>query len=241
MFELLLIAALAQAPPPAAPQAITAEDLALLARSDPFARAPKSSRARLAVSAAGKTMALEIWRSGESGLVRFLDARERGKFLLRLPQGAYFIAPGAKQPIRLPPTHRLAGVVALDELLGVGIAGRYEPLAALHRGTTSRIVEFELRATSSQAPYPRLRWVVDETTRLPLRADFQLQDGRVARIVEWKAWRDRATLAPRTMTVKDVLRQDPPAQVEVLEFEMRDVPAALFSLTDATARAALAQ
>ena len=31
------------------------------------------------------------------------------------------------QPIRLPPTHRLAGVVALDELLGVGIAGRYEP------------------------------------------------------------------------------------------------------------------
>jgi hypothetical protein len=184
-------------------------------------------------------MALEIWRSGENGLVRFLDARERGKFLLRLPQGAYFIAPGAKQPIRLPPTHRLAGVVALDELLGVGIAGRYEPIAAVRRGATSQIVEFELRATSSQAPYPRLRWVVDPTTRLPLRADFELADGRVARVVEWKAWRDRATLAPRTMAVKDVLRQDPPAQVEVLEFEAREVSAGLFSLTDPAARAAL--
>jgi hypothetical protein len=81
--------------------------------------------------------------------------------------------------------------------------------------------------------------VVDETTRLPVRADFQLQDGRVARIVEWKAWRDRATLAPRTMAVKDVLRQDPPAQVEVVEFEARAVAPELFSLTDGTARAAL--
>jgi hypothetical protein len=240
MFELVLAVALAQAPPAATP-AIAAADRALLAASDPFARAPKSSRARLEVKAAGKTMALEIWRSGENGLVRFLDPRERGKFLLRLPAGAYFIAPGAKQPIRLPPTHRLAGVVALDELLGVGIEGRYEPTAAVHRGAAARFVEFELRATSAQAPYPRLRWVVDETTRLPVRADFQLQDGRVTRIVEWKAWRDRATLAPRTLVVKDILRQDPPAQVEVLEFEARDVASGLFSLTDATARAALAQ
>ena len=239
MFELLLVAALAQAPPAAAPKAIAAADLALLAQSDPFARAPKSSRARLAVSAAGKTMALEIWRSGESGLVRFLDARERGKFLLRLPQGAYFIAPGAKQPIRLPPSHRLAGAVALDELLGVGLAGRYEPTAVARHGAAPQIVEFDLRATSPQAPYPRLRWVVDASTRLPLRADFQLQDGRIARIVEWKAWRDRATLAPRTLTVKDLLRRDPPAQVEVLEFEARDVAPELFSLTDPTARAAL--
>jgi hypothetical protein len=240
MFEAaLLVAALLQSPAAAAAPAITAADRALLAASDPFARAPASSRSRLRIGAGGKHMSVEIWRSGENGLVRFLDARERGKFLLRLPAGAYFISPGARQPIRLPPTHRLAGAVALDELFGVGIAGRYEAVGIARRDPAARVVEFELRADTPQAPYPRLRWVVDQGSRLPLRADFMLADGRVARVVEWKTWRDRATLQPRTLTVKDVLRRDPPAEVEVLDFATLDVPAGLFSLSDPAARAAL--
>jgi hypothetical protein len=237
MFEVLLLAAgLAAAQPPA-----TAADRALLAQTDPFARAPSSSRARMQVrTAGGKSMALEVWRSGDDALVRFLDPRERGKFLLRLPAGTYFIAPGARQPIRLPPTHRLAGAVALDELLGVGLEKSYEITRVSRRDPEGRLVEFELKAlTPTAVAYPRLRWVVDERERLPLRADFQLADGRVARVLEWKIWRDRAALAPKTMVIKDVLRQDPPSEVEVLELEERAVPPGLFSLTDPAARIAL--
>jgi hypothetical protein len=242
MFDALLLAALLQSPPAAgtAPNSVSTADRALLARTDPFARAPKSSRSRLAVHAAGRrTIAVEIWRADDRALVRFLDPAEKGKYLLRLAEGTYFIAPGARQPIRLPPTHRLAGVIALDELLGVALEASYEITAVTRRDAKSGVAEFDLRATSKSVAYPRLRWVVDEHAPLPLRADFQLADGRVARVLEWKTWRDRAALQPRSMMIKDVLRQDAPTEVQVVEFESRPVPAGLFSLTDASARSAL--
>jgi hypothetical protein len=84
-----------------------------------------------------------------------------------------------------------------------------------------------------------MRWVVTERERLPLRADFQLADGRVARVLEWNEWRDKSRLTPKTIAIKDVLRGGSPATVEILEFEARDVPANLFSLSDSAARAAL--
>ncbi len=243
MFDALLLAAGLLASATAAPTAaVTGADRALLAGTDPFARAPQSSRARMQVkTAGGKALALEIWRSGEDALVRFLDERERGKYLLRRADGTYFISPGARQPIRLPPSHRLAGSVALDELLGVGLEKRYEIAAVARRDPRAAIVEFDLEATAPDALYPGLRWVVDERARLPLRADFRLADGRVARVLEWKSWRDRATLSPATLVIKDVLRQDPPATVEITELEARPVPAGLFSLEDSSARVRLEQ
>lgn len=242
MFEALLLAAILQSAP--APTettgVITSSDRALLARSDPFARAPKGSRSRLAVRAAGgKTIALQIFRQDDRALVHFLDPGEKGKYLLRLPEGTYFIAPGARQPIRLPPTHRLAGAVALDELLGVPLATSYQIAGVTRRDPKAAVVEFDLHASSKALAYPRMRWVVDENAGLPLRADFQLENGRVARVLEWKAWRDRAALSPRTMVIKDVLRQGAPTEVEVLEFDAHAVPAGLFSLDDGAARAAL--
>jgi outer membrane lipoprotein-sorting protein len=241
MFEALLLAALLQSPPAAgaAPSPVATADRALLARTDPFGRAPKESRSRLAVRAGGKAVALEIWRRGDRALVRFLDPAEKGKYILRLAEGTYFIAPGARQPIRLPPGHRLAGAVALDELLGVPLEANYEIGAVTRRDPSSAVVEFDLRGTSKSLAYPRLRWVVDEKAQLPLRADLQLADGRVARVLEWKTWRDRAALQPGAIVIKDVLRQDAPAEVEVIEFESRQVPAELFSLTDPSARSAL--
>ena len=55
-----------------------AEDL--LRRSDAGVLAPPAFRARLAVagSPARGRHEIEVWRSGDSMLVRFLDAKERG-------------------------------------------------------------------------------------------------------------------------------------------------------------------
>ena len=59
----------------------------LLRRSDIGAFAPSSFRARLALKspASGAAHEVEVWRSGDAKtLIRFLDAKERGKYLLRL-------------------------------------------------------------------------------------------------------------------------------------------------------------
>ena len=111
------------------------------------------------------------------------------------------------------------------------------PVTAMYQRADG-IVEFDLAATSKTAAYPRLRWVVSERDRLPLRADFQLADGRVARVLEWKEWRDRSKLMPKAMSIKDTLRGSA-TQIEVVEFEARPVSEGLFSLTDASARRSL--
>jgi outer membrane lipoprotein-sorting protein len=240
MFEVLLLAAAVGLAQDAGSDAdVTKEAQALLSSTDPFARAPRSSRARLEVKSGGRVMKLEVWRSGADALVRFLDPKERGKYLLRREAGTYFISPGSRRPVRLPPTHRLANAVALDELLGVPLATSHDIVSFTYRDIKAGIMEFYLHAKSPASAYPGLRWVVSVKDDLPLRAEFLLADGRLARIHEWKEWRDRATLQPRSMVIKDLLRGGSTATVEILELEARDVPAELFSLTDPSARAAL--
>lgn len=240
MFEaLLLAAAVTLAQGAGSGPDVTQEAHALLASTDPFARAPRSSRARIEVKSGNRVMELEIWRSGADALVRFLDPRERGKYLLRREAATYFISPGSRQPVRLPPTHRLAGAVALDELLGVPLAASHDIVSFSYRDIQAGIVEFYLHAKSPASAFPGLRWVVSAKDHLPLRAEFLLADGRLARMLEWKEWRDRASLQPKSLVIKDLLRGGAPATVEILEFEARDVPAQLFSLTDPSARAAL--
>ena len=59
----------------------------LLRRSDVGAFAPSSFRARLVLKnlPQGASHEVEVWRSGEAKtLIRFLDPKERGKYLLRL-------------------------------------------------------------------------------------------------------------------------------------------------------------
>ena len=83
----------------------------LLRRSDVGALAPDSFRARLALKSESPAARheIEIWRSGEGKtLIRFLDSKERGKYLLRLQDQLWLLAPGARKPIHqrkvlLPP------------------------------------------------------------------------------------------------------------------------------------------
>src|SRR5258706_13612969 len=84
----------------------------LLARSDVGSFAPASFRARLLLKPPPprESREVEVWRSGEAKtLVRFLSAKERGKYLLRLGRQLWLVAPGAREPARLSPSYRLYG------------------------------------------------------------------------------------------------------------------------------------
>jgi hypothetical protein len=80
----------------------------LLRRSDVGAFAPASFRARLVLNSPsrGERHQIEVWRSGDGRtLIRFLDPRERGKYLLRLQGDLWLLTPGAKKPV-IPPVRR---------------------------------------------------------------------------------------------------------------------------------------
>src|ERR1035437_6295743 len=100
----------------------------LLRRSDVGAFAPASFRARLVLKnlPQGASHEVEGWRSGEAKtLIRFLDPKEPGKYLLRLEGQIWLLSPSAKKPVHLSPSYRLYGGATLDEVLGIRLARVY--------------------------------------------------------------------------------------------------------------------
>jgi hypothetical protein len=211
----------------------------LLAASDPFAAAPREMRVALVFSVGDSDarVPIELWRKGDAlALVRFLAPRDLGKFVVRRDGAFYFLSPGAKSPVKLAPALAPAGGAALDDLLAVRPSRDYA-IAATE--TTGELVTFDLVARQSAAAVPRVRWVVDRRDRRPVRAEFRDGADRVVRLVEFKAWHPARRLEPAAIVAKDVARGGRPLDVEFVAVEARDVPDALFDLSDGAARAGL--
>ncbi|MFP3942124.1 MAG: outer membrane lipoprotein-sorting protein [Thermoanaerobaculia bacterium] len=232
-----VLAAAAAAPAGASPDPTDA-DRALLRAADLYRAAPQELRARLRVTPEqpqGPPVDLEVFRSGDRVLVRFLDPRDRGKFLLRRGRDLYFLAPGSRRAIPLDPSHRLQGAVSLDEILGPRLEEDYRIASVSEEGG---VVTFRLEAATGRAPYPVVRYAVDRDRELPLRADFLAGDDRVVRVVGFLSWRDPERLVPGEIRVTDPLRGRT-VRVELLAVAPGSVAEGLFDLEDPAAREAL--
>lgn len=215
----------------------------LLRRSDVGAFTPSSFRARLILRrlSLNASHEVEIWRSGNTRtLIRFLDTKDRGKFLLRLKDQLWFIAPGAREPVRMSPSYRLYGGVTVDEVLGVRLAEEYRVERATDEmDAGGKLIVLELRAKSKRMLFPEVRYAVRETTGRPVQALYRLKSGRAATSVEFMEWTETGPTYARRVLVKDLLRKGDRTEVEVLELQERPVPDALFDLRDPTSRRAL--
>ena len=215
----------------------------LLRRSDVGAFVPASFRAHLILTnpAQHGPHEIEVWRSGEGKtLIRLLDPKERGKYLLRLDGQVWFIAPGAKKPIHLSPSYRLYGGATLDEVLGLRLARTYNVANVSQASDPDGVLAvFELRAKSEDALFSQVRYVVREATARPVSATYRLRSGREATAVAFFDWNDRGPVYARRIVVTDMLRKGSITDVEVRDLQERPIPEGLFSLDDASARRAL--
>jgi hypothetical protein len=213
----------------------------LLRASDVGSFSPLSFRAHMRLGGQGsaRAMEIEVWRSGrECTLIRFLDPKERGKYLLRRGDDLWFLAPGAKKPVRLKPSYRLRGNATLDDILGLQHAADYT-IAAVEEiagdGGES-LVAFDLVARAKSATYAAVRYVVRRSIARPVRAEYRLPSGKVASIVEFVEWAPGRRAWAERLRVHDRLKGGPPTDVRVLELEERPVPDDLFDLEDPSAR-----
>jgi len=234
---------------------------ALLRRSDVGGFVPVACRIRLSMQqegVAGSTdrkapamsevelpgvSAVELWRSGANRtLVRFLDPKERGKYLLRLGADLWFIAPGAKNPVKLSPTHRVYGAATIDVLLGMHLADNYR-IAGTSSGSTpaGAVVVFDLQAKAEQQQFASVRYTVQTSTERPVSALYRLHSGRDATLIEFFEWAGgaRGPSHAKRILVRDLLRKGAVTRIETVEFEERAVPDGLFDLKDPSARKAL--
>jgi hypothetical protein len=215
----------------------------LLRRSDVGAFTPSSFRARLVLKgpAGGPGHMIEVWRSGTAQtLIRFLDDKERGKYLLRIGGQVWLLAPGAKKPVHLSPAYRLYGGATLDEILGVRLSDAYRVESATREdGGSGPVAVLELRAKIDGLLFPQVHYVVRESSGRPTSATYRLRSGREATAVEFLDWNETGPVYARHLIVKDLLRKGSQTDVEILELQERQVPPGLFSLDDPSARHAL--
>lgn len=216
---------------------------ALLRRSDVGAFAPSSFRARLglATDVGGTTHTIEVWRStGARTLIRFLDAKERGKYLLRIGDQIWLLSPNAKKPVHLNPSYRLYGGATIDEVLGVRLANDYRIASTTREhDPAGTLVAFELRAKSDQALFPQVRYSVREATERAVKAVYRLRSGRDATAIDFLEWNEKPLTYARRLVVTDLLRHGARTEVRVLELEERQIPDGIFDLADSTLRRAL--
>ena len=213
---------------------VSPEDL--LSRSDVGALAPESFRSRMRLTAGHKPpLEVEVWRKGEARtLVRLLGPKEQGKYLLRLGGVLWFLAPGARKPVRLNPSYRLRGSATLDDVLGLQYARDYRVGGSTEIG--DGLVALDLVARGPGAVYPAVRYVVRRSTFRPMRAEYRLPSGKVATIVEFEQWNEGRRPYARRLLVRDALHGGTATTVDVLEVEERPVPDGLFDLADPSAR-----
>jgi len=212
----------------------------LLRRSDVGAFVPASFRARLTIDRGGDASDVEIYRSGtDRTLLRFLAPKERGKFLLRRGADLWLIAPDARKPVRLSPSHRVYGAATIDVLFSLQLADDYEIVSTTQEDSAEgTLTVFELRAIAREARFAEVRYAVDPRTARPASAVYRVRSGRpVTRVAfqEWSAGDRYATV----VEVTDLLRKDPPTRITVGAFTEGPVPDALFDLADEAAREAL--
>lgn len=219
-------------------------DSTLLRRGDIGAFAPESFRATLALTAQeGKERhEIEVWRSGSAKtLVRMLDPKERGKFLLRLADDVWFISPSARKPVKLNASYRLYGGATLDEVLGVRLSDAYDIESTERQTSTAgdEQVIFTLRARRPQQLYQEVRYVLKAATARPVSAIYRVRSGKDATAVDFLEWSEGRVIYARRLVIKDLLRKSAATEIEVLDLDPRAVPEDLFRLDDGTARRAL--
>jgi len=242
---LALAAALAAfaiaAPAAAAPP--TAADRELLAASDLGGALPAAFRSEVKVEplAGSGAGSFEVWRNGNLALLRFLDPKQNGKAFLQRPEGTWLLARGAR-PVKLGTASRLAAGVSLQELVGLSFARDFTLEDVTRQGTgVAELVTFALRGKRADLPYPRASYVVRAGSRRPVRIDYRLANGRVARVVEISEWRSGARLIPAVTVAKDLVGGRAPVRVRLVALDERQPPAHLFEITPAgdAARTAL--
>ena len=211
----------------------------LLRRSDIGMFAPASFRARLTLTdPKAKVHQIEIWRSGDTRtLIRFLDQRDRGKFLVKLGNDLWLLTPGARKAVRVGSSYRLYGGATLDEVLGLRLADEYDIASTSSEKTgAAELVAFELRARAGNKLFPAVRYVVSRANARPVSAVYRLRSGRDATSVEFLEWNEGGAVYARKVAVRDLLRKGARTVVTVDALEPRAVPPALFDLTNHDAR-----
>jgi outer membrane lipoprotein-sorting protein len=135
-----------------------------------------------------ETRRFKILDNGKgASLVEFLDPSERGQKVLSTEMEMWFLAPGSRRAIKVPPIQRAFGDAALGDLARLNFAQDYKLLEISQADTdaTSSDYLLTLEAKTAGATYAKVLVWVDKRQFEPQRAHYFLASGKLSKVAEF--------------------------------------------------------
>lgn len=168
----------------------------------------------------------EVALKGRRSRLKFLEPSDAGKLVVLNRGETWLLLPTAKNPIKVPASHRVRGGLSTAEVAEAGFSEDYDALFEREDDLSGmRCAVLRLIARKGiPVSYPVVRVWIDEKEGLYRKAVFLLASGRTAKEATFDAYGlERGTLVLRRMTIMDDLRPGTTV-VEYLDWVRRGVP-----------------
>jgi hypothetical protein len=170
-------------------------------------------------------------KGANKSLVKFVEAEDKGKFLLTVDDFMWFYLRSASRPVRVTPLQRLSGNASNGDVAQTNLAENYETVSM-----TEEVVDgkptyvLDLVAKRKSATYQGARYWVAKDSLLPLKAEFKLGSGKPSKravFVEYQLVDGRRVL--RRQEIYDLLRNEEKTVLEYSNYVSKDLPDKMFN------------
>ena len=158
-------------------------------------------------------------------------AIDRGQILLMKQRDLWVYLPNLSQPVRLPLSQRLTGIVAYGDLARANFLGDYTPSLLRVENIKGRdYYVLELKAVDRSVTYHRVVYWVDKSNYRPYKAEFYTVSGRLMKTAYYENFRKMAgELRPTKLVMTNALREKEQSVLEYSDMQIRKLEDKIFT------------
>jgi len=158
-------------------------------------------------------------------------AAERGQIMLMKGHDLWVFLPTVSQPVRLPASQRLTGIVANGDLARANFAGDYKPrVLRTEEVDGEAMYVLELTAVDRSVTYNRVLYWVQKSNFWPHKAEFYSLSVRLLKTCLYQKF-EKAAGRPRPtrLVMQDALRKGEESTLEYADMRLRELPDKVFT------------
>ncbi len=158
-------------------------------------------------------------------------ASERGQIILMKGHDLWVFLPSVSQPVRLPSSQRLTGVVANGDLARANFAGDYKPtILRTEKIDGESMYVLELIAVDRSVTYHRVLYWVRQSNNSPYKAEFYSLSERLLKTCAYQNFEKAAgRVRPMRIAMQDAVRKGEESTLDYADMKLRDLPDKIFT------------
>ena len=158
-------------------------------------------------------------------------ASERGQIMLMKGHDLWMFLPSVSQPVRLPASQRLTGIVANGDLARANFAGDYKPtLLRTEKVDGETMYVLELVAVDRSVTYHRVLYWVRQSSYWPYKAEFYSLSERLLKTCLYQNFEKAAgRVRPTRLAMQDGLRKGEESTLDYADMRLRELPDKIFT------------